>query len=87
MSGRRLESPVDKIPHDMWSFVESLCDPKPPKRLTAEMALDWMRVKACNEGVNSNLGPLCDSEEEWEWKSQPDDESLWSVSESFDIKS
>lgn len=59
----------------MWSFVENLCDQDPFKRLTAEMALDWMEVKASQEDVDLSLAPL---DEEWERKMNTS--NLWSVS-------
>ena len=74
MAGKRPDS-HDVIPLDMWSFVENLWDPRPSKRLTAEMALDWMKSKASHEGVDSHVG-----KEEWEWRRQSDDKSSWSVS-------
>lgn len=77
ISHRRPDFPKDKISLDMWSFVDNLWGPQPLKRLTAQMALDWMETKAHQEGVDSSLAPL---DEEWEWKGPHDDKCLWSVS-------
>ncbi|KAI9571669.1 kinase-like domain-containing protein [Boletus coccyginus] len=76
ISRQRPQFPKGKISLDMWSFVENLWSHEPSKRLTAQMALDWMETKAYQEGVDSSLASL---EEEWEWKGPHDDECLWSI--------
>ncbi|KAH0828069.1 kinase-like domain-containing protein [Lanmaoa asiatica] len=77
MSNHRPEFPNGKISSDMWSFVENLWGQDPSKRLTAQMALGWMEVKAYQEGVDSSLAPF---DEEWEWKGPHDGKCLWSLS-------
>jgi hypothetical protein len=74
---KRPNFPEGKISLDMWSFVDNLWGRHPSERLTAQMALDWMKTKADQEGVDSSLAPL---DEEWEWKGPHDDKCLWSVS-------